>query len=123
MNDSGGNQFARNDGGTCGATMRVGRGGVIAISDFNLTDPFVAAPESNNFAVTPGGWLTGLQQVVVNGLLSNVTTTDTIGECGLFMRWRIQTDTFHRFMISHDVAAASFVSGQNINVTYTWSIT
>lgn len=123
FNDSGGNQFARNDPGPCGTTMRVGRGGPIDRSDFNLTDPFVVVPEALNFNVTPGGWLSGSQTVVVNGLLAGVTTSDTIGECGLYMRWRSIPTAYFRYMISHDVAGASFQSGQNVNVTYTWSIT
>lgn len=124
MQDSGGSQFSRNDDhGACGTSMRIGRGGVILRSDFNLTDPYVVAPESNRFGIsTSGGWISGLQQVVVNGLLANVTTSDTIGECGLFMQWNAQT-AVNVFMISHDAAAGSFTSGQNVNVTYTWSIT
>ncbi len=107
-----------------GMRMKVGQGGAIARSDFQLTTPFVAAPESNLFNITPGGWISGNQQVIVSGLLASVTTSDVIGECGLFAKWRTNTaPNFNSdFMISHDVASASFSGGQNINVTYTWSI-
>lgn len=123
MNDSGGDTYARS-GNTCGCVMRVGRGGTILKSDFNLTDPFVAVPENGFFNVTPGGWNSGNQQVIVNGLLASVTSSDTIGECGLFCRWFSDAaGTAFYFLLSHDAAGASFNSGQNINVTYTWSIT
>ena len=117
---------SRDIGGTIrstGSYMQVGRGGVIARSDFTVTDPFVVAPESNVFTTGSGGWISGNQQVVINGLLNNVTTSDVIGECGLFCLWHIQSANTFRFMISHDVAGAAFSSGQNVNVTYTWSIT
>ena len=83
----------------------------------------MVAPESNFFNTSPGGWLTGFQQVVVNALLNNVTSSDVVGECGLFCRWHLIGATTNFFMLSHDVAAAAFSTGQNINVTYTWSIT
>ena len=74
-------------------------------------------------SIVPGGWISGNQQVIVNGLLSAVTTSDTIGECGLFVRWYSNGAGGSRdYMISHDAAGGAFSSGQNINVTYTWSI-
>lgn len=127
MNDQNGNQYTRNNGGTSvGMQMQIGRGlGTFNRSDFNLTDPFVVAPESNKFTISPGGWNSGNQQVVVNGLLTNVTTSDSIGECALWARWYVQIGVNNTkfFLLSHDLAGASFSSGQNINVTYTWSIT
>ncbi len=125
MSTTGNFLFNTSENGGAGVLMQIGRGGAIARSDFALTDPFIVAPESNTFNVTSGGWLTGSKQVVVNGLLSSVTTSDTIGECGLFARWnRNQFIPIGQsnFLISHDVAGASFSGGQNINVTYTWSI-
>jgi hypothetical protein len=109
-----------------GVMMQVGSGGAIARSDFQLTNPFLVPPESNVFDVSSGGWLTATQQVVVNGLLTNVTTSDTIGECGLFGRWnksQVNPPSIQHFLLSHDNAGASFNGGQNVNVTYTWSIT
>lgn len=112
-----------------GTQMQLGTGGGSFIrSNIALNNPFVSAPESNRFNTGEGGWLTGTQQVVVNGLLSNVTTSDTVGECGLFGLWRDDNaagagQNVFIIMLSHDIAAASFVSGQNINTTYTWSIT
>jgi len=112
-----------------GTQMQLGLGGGSFVrSNIALNNPFVSAPESNRFNTGEGGWLTGTQQVVVNGLLSNVTSTDTVGECGLFGLWRNDSaagaaQNVFIIMLSHDIAAASFVSGQNINTTYTWSIT
>lgn len=124
MNNSSGNQYTRNNN-AAGCNMQIGRGGAIQRSDFNLTDPFIVAPESNKFQITPGGWNSGNQQAIVNGLLTNVTTSDTIGECALWFRWYVQLGLNNAvwFLGSHDVAGASFSSGQNVNVTYTWSIT
>ncbi len=121
--------YNRSNFGVNGPGMRIRIGSNISGSpvlrtDFTLNDPFLAAPESNYINITQGGWLTGSQTVVTNGLLSNVTTSGVIGECGLFGVWIENSATpQHTFMMSHDIAGASFSSGQNVNVTYTWSIT
>lgn len=110
-----------------GGYMWVGRNGAssaVSRTDFQLNDPFAAVPEANVFASAGGGWLEDNQQVVANGLLASVTTSDVVGECGLLCRWhQVSTFTSEWFLLSHDIAGASFSSGQNINVTYTWSIT
>ena len=85
------NTYARSISGA-GCVMRVGRGGTILRSDFNLTDPFIIAPEANMFNTNGGAWFSANQQVIVEGLLANVTTTDIIGECGLFCRWFVNVN-------------------------------
>jgi hypothetical protein len=113
---------------SCGSYMRVGRGGGgVQRSDTDLFDPFIVAPEANFFVTGSGGWVSANQQVVIDGVLTNVTTSDSIGECGLYMLMKTTTNSTAGSnkinMMSHDVAGTGFVGGQNINVTYTWSIT
>lgn len=111
-----------------GSYMRVGRGGGgFARSDTDLFDPFIVSPEANFFVTGSGGWLSPNQQVVIDGTLVNVTTSDTIGECGLYIICKTTTNSTAGSnkinMMSHDAAGTAFVGGQNVNVTYTWSIT
>jgi hypothetical protein len=106
-----------------GCQFQVGRGGPVSRSDFELFEPFVIAPESNKFGITPGGWISGSQTVVIDGLLANVTTTDSIGECGIWAQWDNSSVGQRQVLLVHDIAGAAFASGQNVNVTYTWSIT
>jgi len=131
VNSTAGSGFQRREDSpfvsSVGAYFKIGRNGggsTPARSDFDLFDPFVVAPESNFFVPSPGGWISGNQQVVINALLSSVTTSDTIGECGLYLFGNPSSSNHNKiFLISHDIAGSSFVGGQNINVTYTWSIT
>ena len=111
-------------GTTNGGRVRIGRGGTITRGDFDLTDPYVVAPESNFIPVSAAPlWSSGSQNAVIDALLVNVTTSDTIGECGLYMKMTsVSPSAAATYLMSHDVAGASFSSGQNINVTYTWSI-
>ncbi len=122
LNSTTSNRYTNNSFGGNGVRMQIGRGNSIARSDFNLDDPFVVAPESQKFEVNSGGWLSGSQTVVVNGLLSGVTTSDSIGECALWGLWLRDNTASSHFLLSHDAAGGSFSSGQNVNVTYTWSI-
>lgn len=97
--------------------------GGVARSDFDLNDRFVAAPEALPFGVTPGGWISGNQQVVVEGVINNVTTNDSIGEAGLQAFWNDTAAVGNNILICHDICGGAFLSGQNVNLTYTWSIT
>jgi len=109
-----------------GMQMQIGRNGSalpVARSDFQLHDPYVIGSESSRFNVTPGGWITGSQNVVVDGILSNVASTDTIGEAALIAQWLDTISAQRNIMITHDICGGAFSTGQNVNLTYTWSIT
>jgi hypothetical protein len=125
INEAGQTAYNNNFQGVfVGTKFKIGRNGSgIQRSDVDLTEPFLAAPESGLITILPGGWNSGSQVVVASGLLSSVTTSDSIGECGIFCLWVTGGGVSQQFMISHDVAGGSFVGGQNVNVTYTWSIT
>lgn len=133
VNSNSGSGFQRREDSpfvaSVGSYFKIGRNfggaGSVARSDFDLNEPYLVAPESNFFTNTPGGWLSGNQQVVINGLLASVTTSDSIGECGLYLYGTPQAASNRNkiFLMSHDIAGASFSGGQNVNVTYTWSIT
>jgi hypothetical protein len=112
-----------------GSLMRVGRNGSalpVTRADVDLFDPFLVVPESNFFNTGSGGWVSANQQVVIDGVLVGVTSSGVIAECGLYlMMTSFPNSTANSnkiVMMSHDVAGASFSAGQNINVTYTWSI-
>ena len=111
-------------GSTNGGLVRIGRGGAITRDDLDLTDPFIVAPESNLLSVSTSPlWSPGSQNAVIDALMVNVTSSDTIGECGLYLKLTsVSPPAANVYMMSHDVAGASFSSGQNINITYTWSI-
>ncbi len=114
-------------GQSVGMQFWVGRNGnsdPVTRSDFTLNDEFVVAPQTLPFNMTAaGGWIPANEHVVAEAVLNGVVGNDSIGECGLLAKWtRDPFNVTSLFLITHDIAGGAFVDGQNINVTYTWSI-
>lgn len=91
-------------------------------TDIDIETPFTISPESLKLSIIAGGWFPASQQVIAKSLFQNAGANGNAGECALFGRWQNTSRIMNSFMLSHDLVTINWAKGQNVSVTYTWSI-
>jgi len=107
--------------GTVGTNMQIGKGTTPATrQDFFIGNPFLVAPENNEFVTGFGGYNSGLGQVTVGGLLTPTGGAGSISETILLARWADINTSLQNYLLSRDNISpvVNFISGQNVNVEY-----